>query len=64
MDDDVKDTLQRLAHAVVRNEIVNEYFLTQERPATVDALGAKVREVTAQLQDTDLAQRFPKLFPR
>ncbi len=60
---EIKDTLQLLARIVVRNEIVNEYFLRQERPATVDALGAKVREVTAQLQDTDLAQRFPKLFP-
>ncbi len=64
MDDDVKDTLQRLAHAVVRNEIVNEYFLTQERPATVDALGAKVREVDKQLRaDTDWQQRFPDVFP-
>ncbi len=62
-DSKVKDTLQRLAHAVVRNEIVNEYFLRQERPATVDEIGAKVREVDKQLQDTDLAQRFPKLFP-
>ncbi len=60
---EIKDTLQLLARIVVTNEIVNEYFLRQERPATVDEIGAKVREVDKQLQDTDLAQRFPKLFP-
>jgi len=42
MDDtEIKDTLQRLAHAVVRNEIVNEYFMTQERPATVGSRGGQ-----------------------
>ncbi len=64
MDDDVKDTLQLLAHAVVRNEIVNEHFMTQERPATVDEIGAKVREVDKQLRaDKDWQQRFPDVFP-
>ncbi len=42
---EIRDTLQRLAHAVVRNEVVNEYFMTQERPATADEIGAMVREV-------------------
>ncbi len=60
---EIKDTLQRLAHAVVRNEIVNEYFLRQERPATVDEIGAQVREVDKQLlADTEWQARFPKLF--
>ncbi len=65
-DSEVKDTLQRLAHAVVRNEIVNEYFLRQERPATVDEIGAKVREVDKQLgENTHWQRRFPALlFPQ
>ncbi len=61
---EIRDTLQRLAHAVVRNEVVNEYFMTQERPATVDEIGAKVRELDKQLRaDKDWQARFAKLFP-
>ncbi len=62
---EIKDTLQRLAHAVVRNEIVSEHFMTQERPATVDEIGAKVREVDKQLgENTAWQRRFPSLFPQ
>ncbi len=64
-DSKVKDTLQRLAHAVVRNEIVSEHFMTQERPATVDEIGSKVREVDEQLaENTHWHRRFPALFPQ
>ncbi len=35
-DSEIKDTLQLLARIVITNEVVNEYFLRQERPATVD----------------------------
>ncbi len=64
-DNEVKETLQQLAHAVVRNEIVSEHFMTQELPATVDEIGAKVREVDKQLgENTAWQRRFPYLFPQ
>ncbi len=40
-DSEIENTLQRLAHAVVRNEIVGEHFMTQERPATADKIAKK-----------------------
>jgi Mn-dependent DtxR family transcriptional regulator len=43
------DTLKRLAHYVVRNEIVCEHFLTQKLPVSRDEIGAKVREVDEHL---------------
>jgi hypothetical protein len=65
MDDtELRNTLQRLAHYVVRNEIVYEYFLTQALPVTGNEIGSKVREVDTQLtQHTNWQQnRFPGLF--
>ena len=65
MDDtELRNTLQRLAHYVVRNEIVCEYFLTQALPVTRDEIGAKVREVDTQLTKYTNCQenRFPGLF--
>jgi hypothetical protein len=42
MDDtELRNTLQRLAYYVVRNEVVCEYFLTQALPVTRDEIGAK-----------------------
>ena len=65
MDDtELRNTLQRLAHYVVRNEIVCEYFLTQALPVTRDEIGAKVREVDTRLTKYTNWQenRFPGLF--
>jgi hypothetical protein len=59
---DTKDLLQRLAHYVVRNEIVNERYLVS-RGLSMDEIGATVREVDEQLKrDTDWQNRFPGLF--
>lgn len=59
-EEQIKDTLQRLARSVVINEIVIEHFLTQERRATVDEIGATIREITEQVE-ADVKQRFPGL---
>ncbi len=59
-------TLQGLAHSIVRNEIVTEHFLCGKVPVSRDELGAKVREIDAELKDpgdTRLQRRFPELFP-
>jgi hypothetical protein len=60
----LRGTLQKLAHYVVRNEIVCEHFLAEELPVSREEIGAKVREVDEQLKEhTGWHNRFPVLFP-
>ena len=56
-------TLEKLAHYMVRNQIVCEHFLTQELPVSRDEIGAKVREVDDYLKkNIGWQNRFPGLF--
>ena len=60
----LRQTLQQLAHDVVRNEIMNEHVLTEQLPFSQDELGAKMREIDHYLKaNTDWHNRFPGLFP-
>jgi hypothetical protein len=60
----LRKTLQGLAHVVVRNELVTEYFLTQRLPVPIDDIGEKVREIDQHLvKNTGWQNRFPGLFP-
>jgi Mn-dependent DtxR family transcriptional regulator len=63
-EEQLRETLRRLAHYVVRNEIVCEHFLKQETPIPMDEIGAKVREVDEHLKEhTAWQNRFSGLFP-
>jgi Mn-dependent DtxR family transcriptional regulator len=55
-------TLEKLAHYVVRNEIVCEYFLTQELPVSPEEICEKVNEVDSQL-DANITEWMPNRFP-
>jgi hypothetical protein len=55
-------TLEKLAHYVVRNEIVGEYFLTQQLPVTPEEIREKVNEVDRQL-DANITEWMPNRFP-
>ena len=59
-----RDTLESLAHYVVRNEIVCEHFLTQKLPVSREEIAAKVRAVDEHLKTNTEWQhnRFPGLF--
>ena len=57
------ETLRNLAHSVVRNEILTEYFLTQPLPVTPTLIGVKARELDKELGErTNWHERFPGLF--
>lgn len=59
----IQETLQSLAHYMVRNEMLSEHCL-QSLGVSQNDIGAKVRELDAQLQaDDTLRKRFPELFP-
>ena len=64
-EDELKDTLQLLAHYLVRNEIVCERLLTQESPASPCDIAETVRDVDKQLEEhKEWQRRFPYLFPQ
>jgi len=63
----LRKTLQGFAHYIVRNEIVTEHLFCEGKlPVSREELGAKVREIDADLKEkgeTRLQSRFPELFP-
>jgi hypothetical protein len=59
------DTLERLAHSVLRNELVYQHLLSGKLPVSREEIGAKEREIDEHLKENTgwRHNRFPGLFP-